>query len=195
MLEICGKCGALYDLSPNHLVFPLKYKQKYEILDGDAPGELAIHKKKNKLYISSRGAPGARCGQHAGKDCEQRTVKYPTHGGEKCLQHVIREAELWDLVEPVVPGPTFSKVTKPIMSSAQTQTFTSRTVTVPTSSTPSASSPRRTSLRERCGFTLSLSFAPAPLDPRKRNGVVSIDLSALAEAPVDANAHRAGYFV
>ncbi|KAJ7021852.1 hypothetical protein C8F04DRAFT_1195080 [Mycena alexandri] len=80
-------------------------------------------------------------------------------------------------------------------------------IIAPTSSTSSLSSPRSTSLRDRCGFTLYLSFAPAlpdipakghlgptagNLPRRRRSSVVSIDLSTLAKAPIDANALRAG---
>ncbi|KAJ7185255.1 hypothetical protein C8R46DRAFT_1342568 [Mycena filopes] len=70
---------------------------------------------------------------------------------------------------------------------------------VPSASTStSPNQTRRTTLRERCGFTLSLSFAPAVLDSdarrKRRSQVISIDLSALAKAPIDDNALRAGYF-
>ncbi|KAJ7024646.1 hypothetical protein C8F04DRAFT_1270032 [Mycena alexandri] len=74
--------------------------------------------------------------------------------------------------------------------------FTSLASVLPSTSTSSISSTastrtRRGSLRERCGFTLWLSFAPAlpnirakgPLEPtvgnlprRKRSSVVSLDL-------------------
>ncbi|KAJ7185261.1 hypothetical protein C8R46DRAFT_1342572 [Mycena filopes] len=67
------------------------------------------------------------------------------------------------------------------------------------SASTSPNQTRRTTLRERCGFTLSLSFAPAVLDSdarrKRRSQVISIDLSALAKAPIDDNALRAGYFV
>ncbi|KAJ7157454.1 hypothetical protein C8R46DRAFT_1040445 [Mycena filopes] len=79
----------------------------------------------------------------------------------------------------------------------------------PTSIVPSSSSSRRGSLRERCGFTLYLSFAPllpdirtkghlgptaANLPRRKRSSVVSIDLSAFAAAPIDPIVTRTEYF-
>ncbi|KAJ7669141.1 hypothetical protein B0H17DRAFT_1209695 [Mycena rosella] len=74
-----------------------------------------------------------------------------------------------------------------------------------TPSTSTSSRRRSGTLRERCGFTLWLSFAPAfpcilakgPIGPtagnlprRKRSSVVSLDLPA----PVDLNAIRTEYF-
>lgn len=102
---------------------------------------------------------------------------------------------------PPITLPTLSLMSMPI--------FESPTSTLPSSiSTESISAPR--TLRERCGFTLYLSFAPAfpnipakgELGPtagnlprrRKRSSVASIDIPA-APAFVDANAGRMEYFV
>jgi hypothetical protein len=73
-------------------------------------------------------------------------------------------------------------------------------------SLPPSNAPR--TLRERCGFTLFISFAPAfpnipakghigpivgNLPRRKRSSVVSLELPAPAP-PADVNAGRMGYF-
>ncbi|KAJ7150675.1 hypothetical protein C8R46DRAFT_1358194 [Mycena filopes] len=79
---------------------------------------------------------------------------------------------------------------------------------VPSIESATNTSPRRGSLRERCGFTLWLSFAPAlpnirakgHLEPtvgnlprRKRSSVVSLDLPDPVRV-VDANSGRVEYF-
>ncbi|KAJ6579963.1 hypothetical protein DFH09DRAFT_1076867 [Mycena vulgaris] len=91
------------------------------------------------------------------------------------------------------------------MSQIHTPMFESPASSVPSTSTSSISSSRRGSLRERCGFTLWLSFAPAfpnipakgaigptagNLPRRKRSSVVSLDLPV----PVDLSVGRSEYF-
>ncbi|KAJ7162905.1 hypothetical protein C8R46DRAFT_1221711 [Mycena filopes] len=85
-------------------------------------------------------------------------------------------------------------------------TLSNKMSTTTTSIVPSATTARRGSLRERCGFTLWLSFAPAlpnirakghlgptaaNLPRRKRSSVVSLDLEPPSPVVVDA---RAEYF-
>ncbi|KAF7371750.1 hypothetical protein MVEN_00031500 [Mycena venus] len=98
-------------------------RHKYELLDGDHPGDhlFAVHF--FPWYGDLKDAPPALCslsaeqkyawyetyGRHAGKDYEERTMKYPTESAaapfmEKRLQEVITEANLWDLLEPAVPS-------------------------------------------------------------------------------------------
>ncbi|KAJ7142231.1 hypothetical protein C8R44DRAFT_865594 [Mycena epipterygia] len=89
------------------------------------------------------------------------------------------------------------------------QMFDSPTSIIPSASTSSVSENTPRTLRERCGFTLSLSFAPAfpnlpakghvgptagNLPRRKRSSVTSIDLPAPVPAPADSNSSRAEYF-
>ncbi|KAJ7029063.1 hypothetical protein C8F04DRAFT_1117422 [Mycena alexandri] len=119
-------------------VFALKWyvsRHKYQLLDGDHPGEyiFAVHffpwcgdpqdapLALRTLSDEQRKVWHEMYGRHAGTDYEERTVKYPTHGAvaaflEKRLQQVIAEANLWDLLEPVVPACVRSAAATAIVS-------------------------------------------------------------------------------
>ncbi|KAJ7089524.1 hypothetical protein C8R44DRAFT_892223 [Mycena epipterygia] len=94
-----------------------------------------------------------------------------------------------------------------LLDMSNIQMFDSPASIVPSASTSSISGDTARTLRERCGFTLSLSFAPAfpnlpakghvgptagNLPRRKRSSVTSIDLPAPAH--IDSNTSRAEYF-